>query len=558
MKKHIFRTLAILLCLMLALAGCGTPSSSVGTGAESEPAASAGGGESGTEPAAEADPFGKYEEPIKLTAVRILESNVKFEPGNPERDSVDQNVWQTAYLEQLGIELEYIWTPNAEQYSQKWNVAIASGDIPDIAVVDETLYKQLVDGDLVEDMTQVYEAYASEEYKAANTNDNGATINYMTFDGKLLGLPQTGSQPDNANMMFIRKDWLDQVDMEVPKTLDDLVEVVKAFQQAGLGGSSTVGIAVSKDINGGINELSGIMNGMGAYYDQWVENDGKLAYSSTLPAMRDALLKLQEMYADGMFVQDFAVKDASQSGEDVVAGRCGITFGTFWAPLNSIGSNITEDENAEWIVADLPTVDGTPYTTQANAAPSGYIFVRKGIEHPEAVVKLINLGFKLNNEDNQKYGISEDNVEIFKYRFAFDVAMPWKNLNTWNAVKTALDTGATDGMTADDLNAFNSVQLSMEGDRSQDAYTLVFGPDSTFEMINELKEQDRIVVNSYQSLPTETMVAKWLDLQNTMDAAILNVVMGADISTFDQAVEDWNASGGSQITDEVNAWYASK
>jgi hypothetical protein len=35
-----------------------------------------------------------------------------------------------------------------------------------------------------------------------------------------------------------------------------------------------------------------------------------------------------------------------------------------------------------------------------------------------------------------------------------------------------------------------------------------------------------------------------------------DVIRGADISVYDQAVERWLADGGRQITDEVNRWYA--
>jgi hypothetical protein len=44
------------------------------------------------------------------------------------------------------------------------------------------------------------------------------------------------------------------------------------------------------------------------------------------------------------------------------------------------------------------------------------------------------------------------------------------------------------------------------------------------------------------------------DLKNAM----VDVVMGAPISVYEQAVEKWYANGGQAITEDVNNYYARK
>ena len=82
-----------------------------------------------------ADPLGKYEEEITVTMVRDIDPSMKFDTSREGYKSLEDNVWTKAYKEQLGINIEYLWTAPVDEYLSKWNVAIAGGDIPDMAIV---------------------------------------------------------------------------------------------------------------------------------------------------------------------------------------------------------------------------------------------------------------------------------------------------------------------------------------------------------------------------------------------------------------------------------------
>lgn len=73
-----------------------------------------------------------------------------------------------------------------------------------------------------------------------------------------------------------------------------------------------------------------------------------------------------------------------------------------------------------------------------------------------------------------------------------------------------------------------------------------------------MKNENRILQDAYQTLPTDTMTRRKADIDTLLDSAILNVINGEDISAFDEAVEAWKAGGGDTMTEEVNAWYHSK
>lgn len=67
-----------------------------------------------------------------------------------------------------------------------------------------------------------------------------------------------------------------------------------------------------------------------------------------------------------------------------------------------------------------------------------------------------------------------------------------------------------------------------------------------------------MLVSSYTGPVTETMSLYQQSIDDALTEAMVKVIMGEDVSVYEKAVETWYASGGQQITDEVNAYYASQ
>lgn len=576
MKKNATRLLAMLLALlmMLSLVACSKAPASTdapATETSKEPSAESSTEEpakpesesEGAEEPAEADPFGKYEEPITINVVRTLDSTIGFNEDYPETYSLEDNVWSHAYEDYLNIKLNYLWTPIADEYATKWNMAMATNSLPDMGWVDGLTYQKLVEADLVEDMTDIFEEYASDYYKAQVEADGGVTREFMTFNGRMLGLPLTGTTPDGINLLFVRRDWLDAVGMDAPTTIDELVEVAQAFKDAKLGGDDTYGICMSPYAFAGECDWEGFLNGYGAYYNIWVEDgNGGLAYSTTQPEMREAVLKLQEMYAAGLITTDMAVNPNAR--EDLVAGKVGMAYGTYWAPISAIQSNMNNDPNADWIVCELPTVDGSPMTTQAwgDGVPSKFFFVRKGCEHPEAAVKMVNLHYKLDVEQPTVYNFHEGSmIQVHQYRLT-EQWEPWRNMQACYRIWEAMETGDESLLqTANDKDMYATVTGYLDGTcpREKVGYALVNAPeDSTYSICDELNKDGRIILSAYTTITPAHISEKLLILDGKVTDAILKVICGEDISVFDEAIEYWHNNGGDDITQEVNEWYANK
>ena len=346
-----------------------------------------------------------YEEPVEISFARSVDPTATIDESDPRMKSYSENIWTTTFKEALNIDVTYDWiATDADSNNAKWGAAIASGDLPDAASVTDQVYKQLLEAGLVADMTDIYEAEASSLYKSLNTQD---ILDNMTTGGRMYGLPLPGNKYIGNAVLFVRTDWMEQLGLELPETIDDVVNMARAFKEAKLGGEDTIGLMFAD--GSGVNDghLKGFMNGYGAYRNIWVEVDGKLAWSNTLPEMREALLALQALYAEGLINQDFAVTNGTVAQEFVASGKCGIFYSTDYAVTMSMQAAVDLDPNADFACVGIPGLTADAQTQmQTGAITVNKVFVNVNCEHPEAAIKWLD--YWLGQEGTMKttwYGI---------------------------------------------------------------------------------------------------------------------------------------------------------
>ena len=576
-RRGLALSLAVIMILG-SLAGCGQ-SAQTDTGSQAAAETQSASQDAGTQEAAgetaaaegaeEAyDPFGKYEEEVTFS-VACSSTNLVFDSSQDGYASLDDNVWTRAYKDQLGINLDYIWTAPDDDYATKWNVSITAGDIPDVAIVPESIYTQLLEGGYVEDMTEYYENYASDTYKAAVEADGGICMSYVTQDGRIMGLPHPGATPDNLEFLYIRQDWLDELGLPVPKTLDELLDTARAFQEAGLGGENTIGMAASGDLEEiAIGDLGGIFEAYGVHRNIWVEDeDGNLVFGDVQPEVKEVLQTLQDMYKEGLISPDFAAADFDSIAAQLSSGQCGITYGAYWVFANLYNTETMELD--DWIVTDGVTVDGSPCVASGDAAPEHFIFVKKGIEHPEAVVKMLNLQFELIDSNYGTYGAYEyetedgakESITSLYYCLAPFMRAPWKNSDQAKRIINALETGDdSEVMGTEAESMYLDCKTVIEENSNDPKYAFswgIFGPGGVYDIVDQMWEEDRIYVNKFTSSYSDFALQNMTNMREILDAEYVKIIMGADIDNFDKAVETWYSTGGDRITEEVNEWYQS-
>lgn len=556
MKKLFAGFLAM---LMLFLSACGTqpsdaPDPPVSSEQEENEAADA--AETEGDPVDPADPYAPMAETVTITIGKELVPDPKLGPDS----TVEDNDLTRYISEKLNIEFVNEWQASNVQdaYKTKVSISMASGDIPDTLVVDRQQLEQMAEAGILEDLTDAFNAYASPSLKASYESTGGYSLNSATFDGRLMAIPNVSPGADGINLAWIRKDWMDELNLDAPETLDDILEMIQVFKDEkgamGLLGTSTV-------VNLGGNSFYGfdtIFSSFDAYPQMWYKNDaGEVVYGSTQPEAKEALAKLNEMYQKELIDNEFAIKTSQQADEAVAAGRSGIIFAPWWATY-IFGDSMQQDPNADWVPFAVPVSDGGKMKTHMIAPSNSYLVVRKGFEYPEAVIKTINIQHdidQMNVEQMKAEGIIVNDPE---YQWAL---MPFTILlsNYDDKEKKAqVVQSVIDGQTSADSLQGEAVQiyqayLTDQAAPKSDFYAwaqksanidacLLISNDNIEKKIGVFYDQ------------TETMSSKWVNLKKMEDETFLKIIMGTEpIDAFDEFVTKWNEQGGKQITEEVAA-----
>lgn len=227
-KRTLALTMAGIMTLSALLAGCGSGGSSAGSSSDGS-----GSGDNG------GDYVTTYGEK-KFDDVTI-QVEVFDRSNAPEGSSCVDNKWVDYINEEMnkvGINVEMVAVPRSEE-TTKVQVMMASGTAPDIIF---TYDRSMAEEYYEKGGTVKLNDYIDGEGQAANLKS------YVTEDvldvcrnddGDLWGL--TAKRTSTAkNNLFIRKDWLDKLDMDVPTTPDELYDVLKAFKENNPDGRNDV------------------------------------------------------------------------------------------------------------------------------------------------------------------------------------------------------------------------------------------------------------------------------------------------------------------------------
>ncbi len=552
-QSDLFRIIRLLILASLILAACGgKPASATPTPAS----------------ASSSDEFAglglvtpnRYDPPIELSSVIGVDATVKFLDGN----DIYNNVWTRAYRNLLGINVNYKWVVDGSMYDQKLGLSVNSGDIPDMFHVNASQLKLYQEAGLIEDLTAVYAAEASANTRDILTQDE-LSLKAATIDGKLWGIPLTDASVTSASVLWIRQDWMDKLGMKAPASMADVLEISRRFAKDdpdGNGAQDTVGLCMDKDLFGAIAGLQGFFNGYHAYPGIWIEQGAGLAYGSVQPEMRSALLALQKMYADGQIDREFGVKDVNALTESIAQGKCGMEYGVWWNPYHPLNLSQQNYPAAYWQAFPILSVDAAPAKSQYSAAVGAFLVVRKGYEHPEALLRMVNFwtdNIVRSQSDpiRQKFlgDINAPDVVLYKYT-PIVLWEPNAAIEGGRKLRQALTKHDPSSLNLETQWRYRIIQAYFEqGVKEAWVEVATNGPNGAVVILEQIL-QDRGMLNAFYGVPTPTMAEKLPTLQTMESEMITKVIMGDSIDRFDQFVKDWYNLGGTNIVEEVNQWAA--
>lgn len=503
-------------------------------------------------------PYGKYPETVTYTLGKQIGAN---NSNMPSGDTYEDNAYTRYLKEKLNIQNENVFESMDDAYNTEVSMAIAMGEIPDIMVVNsyEDL-SDLVKMGLVADLTESYESCASDTIKAMYNSYGSEILDGVTFDGKIMAIPETNIA-EGPNLVWLRKDWMDELGLDAPRNLEDVENIVASFLEAD---SSRVGLVTYSALCGESGYSSQYLTDLifasfGAYPKQWIENsEGEIVYGSVQPEAKEALIHLHELYETGILDTNFLFRSTNDIIEMIVNGQCGSFFGPWWSPNNPLMRAMEQDTEADWQPYLIATnEDGNTYYPSTNPTSYKYVVVRKGFEHPEIAWKIISVLF-----DYARYEDEEGAAEIAEYD---------KNAVDPTARPLVINVDYNDALT----RCYENIQSVFVGEkelsdlneleRSYAKQCLAYADDDSDSTLEQwaayvsrieacsLIADDRVkMIKALFFSSTPTMSTNWWMLKELESETYLKIITGkVDIDYFDEFVEKWNQQGGITITSEV-------
>lgn len=236
---------------------------------------------------------------------------------------------------------------NSDWTEQK-SLLLASGDLPDaffgsICLTETDIaqnkdyFVELTDGieNNMPNLTAIFEK--EPELKAAAMNRDGEIYSLV----KKLPL-----RPKVANAMYINKEWLDNLGLDMPTTYEELTDVLKAFKEQDADGDGDPNNEIPYTNAGSLaGDLSNLLAPFGTIVSRTgnfmqIDESGNPAFVPITDHYKEAVKWAHELYASGCLDQEYFTQDTSMASAKRMAeggSQTGLVFA--WTADAEMGEN---------------------------------------------------------------------------------------------------------------------------------------------------------------------------------------------------------------------------
>jgi putative aldouronate transport system substrate-binding protein len=382
--------------------------------------------------AVKTDKEGVFYQPEKIGAVKIADKMLKTDPGTaaetpagslgtgrisyPIRTDVTLTYWVglTASLqnnfsnmgdtpfarglqERTGVRLQYLH-PAAGSATEQFNLMLASQEYPDLIDYNWLNFpggpERALGDRVIIPLNDAFARYApnlSEFLRANPRYDKMVKTdekNYYVFpflrgDDRLCSF----------NGIYLRKDWLDELGLQVPETFDEWHTVLTAFKDR-KGSRAPLTMGLTNDNR----YLSNFLWGLGVYHDWYLGNDGRVRYGAIETPYREFISIMARWYREGLLDPDFVSLNLSQVNQKMTTGASGASVGNLGRDMGGWTPTARNTDPKFTLVAAKPPVlrKGTPVTMLQIDNPytgNGCVAISSQNKNVEISARMLDWGY---------------------------------------------------------------------------------------------------------------------------------------------------------------------
>jgi len=336
------------------------------------------------------------------------------------------------------------------------------------------------------------------------------------------------NQADYVNHgSMIRKDWLDDLNLDIPTTFDELHDVLTAFKNekgadmAMMRANTILYLSNESSFVGGYDNLTA--SGTGNV--PWViGDDGKVICSYLKPSFQGYVQLLADWYKEGLFSEDAFAQDPNPTEwfPYIYQNRCGYWTGTTTGLTNTFRGTV-DDPNCEIVpMADVTLVKGATIESgnSRGILGDGGWAVTTQCDQVEDVCRYMDWFFT-----DEGYEITNYGTQGVTYTVGADGVIQYTDLIVANP----------NGWSAQACFAIYCQYMQNPSDRSMwsKAATLDESARSCFEVWTANRSEARVCQGALTAAETEIYNAKVGDMATYAFERLLGMVHG----DFDVASE---------------------
>lgn len=321
--------------------------------------------------------------------------------------------WQ----KQTGVTIEFQHPP-ANQGNEQFSLLLADGDLPDLMEYSWMSYpggpeKAIQDGNIYE-LTDIINQYCPNIRKYLDENPD---IDRMvkTDEGHYYCFPFIRGDDKLCNTIgpMLRQDWLEELNLEVPTTIDEWHDVLVAFRdEKGAAAPFTWEYTM-----GALTSADPFAYAYGTCRDFYLGDDGKVHFGPAEEGYKQYLELFHQWYDEKLIDQDLATLALDQVSAKITSGEAGASIGWAGSRMGTwINAAVKTNPDFMLVAAPYPTLNkgDTPEMGQIdNRYPNqASVAITTSCKDVETAARLMDYAYSEAGHMLFNFGIEGESYEM--------------------------------------------------------------------------------------------------------------------------------------------------
>jgi putative aldouronate transport system substrate-binding protein len=424
--------------------------------------------------------------------------------------------------------LELIWVPDAIE-DDRINAALASGKLPKIVTLTDLRASSVLNS-LKSDMFWEVGPYIDEYPNLREMNET--VIKNIMVEGKLYGIYR--ERPLSRQGVAIRKDWLNNLGLSMPETVDELYQIAHTFTYNDPdqnGKNDTFGFTDRYDLMyGTFKTLSSYMGTP----NEWGIVDGKLVPEFETEPYMKTMEYMKRLYDENLINRDFPITSKTQQQDLFIQGKAGIYVGNMVDAINMRNAAMKLDQPFEIdILNRIKGPDGKERVWEGGGHAGMFVFPKTSVKTEQELKNILSFMDRM---------VEEDIVTLLEIGFE---GIHYEKNRDGTYIKIEEN--------VQDLESNVKPYQSLISIHNRSFINTKDPLRMKFDVLVEDNE-NIVISNPAEPLYSPTFSEKGSELKKMIDAATINFIIGKiDREQFYQEVQKWRMNGGNEIINEYNA-----